>query len=120
MTVTEQQHSDMVRQLSKPGADIISEMTAQQAHLLHMAVGVSGEAGELLDAVKKHVIYGKPLDFDNMIEELGDLEFYMNGVRQALCLGRQRILEANMKKLAKRYGAKYTNVAAQERKDKQS
>lgn len=120
MTVTEQQHSDMVRQLSKPGEHIISEMTAQQAHLLHMAVGVSGEAGELLDAVKKHVIYRKPIDFENVIEELGDLEFYINGVRQALCLGRQRILEANMKKLATRYGAKYTDVAAQERKDKQA
>ena len=49
-----------------------------------MVVGVSGEAGELLDAVKKAVIYRKPLDLENVIEELGDLEFYMEGLRQGL------------------------------------
>lgn len=38
-----------------------------------MATGVSGEAGELLDAVKKSVVYKKPLDRENVVEELGDL-----------------------------------------------
>lgn len=120
MTETETKHSDMVRSLAKPGEDIIENMTPEEAHLMHMAFGVSGEAGELLDAVKKHIIYGQELDFDNVIEELGDLEFYLGGFRQALCIGRHRILESNIKKLAVRYGETYSDEAAQARKDKQA
>ena len=86
-----------------------------------MAVGVAGEAGELLDAVKKHTVYCKAIDVENVIEELGDLEFYMEGVRQALGLTREQTLEANVAKLSKRYeGLKYSNQAAIDRADKVS
>jgi NTP pyrophosphatase (non-canonical NTP hydrolase) len=112
-------HSSMVTALIKSGRTIAEEMTAEDAHLIHMAVGVSGEAGELLDAVKKSVIYRKPLDVENVIEELGDLEFYMEGLRQGLGLTREQCLEANIKKLSKRYGEKYTDAAAHARADKE-
>lgn len=46
-------------------------------HHLHMSIGVAGELGELLDAVKKHVIYEKPLDVVNVVEELGDVWWYV-------------------------------------------
>jgi hypothetical protein len=59
-------YTDFVRALSKPGTDIVSEITPLDAHRLHMAIGISGEAGELLDAVKKAVIYRKPLDIANV------------------------------------------------------
>ena len=39
------EHSKMVTGLVKPGADIISTLTPQKADALHMAVGISGEAG---------------------------------------------------------------------------
>jgi hypothetical protein len=45
-------YTHMVKVLAKPGADIVASLTPETAHLLHMAVGVSGEAGELLDAVE--------------------------------------------------------------------
>jgi NTP pyrophosphatase (non-canonical NTP hydrolase) len=47
----------MVKALVKSGEVIANEMTGSNAHLLHMAVGIAGEAGELLDAIKKAVIY---------------------------------------------------------------
>ncbi len=110
---------EMVATLCKDGAEIKQEISPLQAHLLHMAVGVSGESGELLDAVKKHVVYQKPLDRANVLEELGDLEFYMEGLRSAVGITRQETLDANMKKLGKRYeGFKYSNEAAQTRADK--
>jgi NTP pyrophosphatase (non-canonical NTP hydrolase) len=115
-----QEHARMVALLVKPGDQIKEEMTAHDAHILHMAVGIIGEAGELIDAIKKKVIYQKPLDMLNVIEELGDIEFYLEGLRTALALNRDETLDANISKLAKRYGEKfqYTNQAAQERKDK--
>ena len=111
-------HPELVTALAKPGADIVATLTPEDAHALHMAVGISGESGELLDAIKKAAIYRKPIDRANVIEELGDLEFYMEGLRQGLGLSREETLAANVRKLSKRYeGQKYSNAAAQARAD---
>lgn len=114
-----ERHTDMVRALAKPGAKLVAELTPNSAHLLHMAVGVSGEAGELLDAVKKHAVYVRAIDRANVVEELGDLEFYMEGIRDALQITREEVLDANYNKLKERYkSAAYSNEQAQERADK--
>lgn len=112
-------HPELVKNLAKPGDKIIKEMSGLQAHLLHMSLGICGEAGELLDAIKKVAIYQKSIEMPNVIEELGDLEFYMEGLRQGLNISREECLANNINKLSKRYGEKYSNSAAQERKDKQ-
>lgn len=110
----------MVQRLAKPGVAICQSLTPLNAHLWHMATGVAGEAGELLDAVKKVAIYNRPIDRDNVIEELGDLEFYMEGIRQTLSIPREQVIAANMKKLGTRYAdAKYSDEQAQARADKQ-
>lgn len=112
-------HEEMVKVLAKPGQDILKEMTPEQMHWVHMAIGISGEAGELLDAVKKAAVYQKPLDLMNVVEELGDLEFYMEGLRSALGVTRGMTIRHNIDKLAKRYaGFQYSNQAAQDRADK--
>lgn len=114
------EHHQLVQALAKPGADITASLTPEPAHLLHMSIGISGEAGELLDAVTKAAIYRKPIDRDNVVEELGDLEFYMEGLRQGLGITREETLKANIAKLSKRYASgKYSNQQAQERADKQ-
>ena len=118
--MNEQDYDKMTAALSKAGRDIINELSPEKADLLHMAVGVSGEAGELLDAVKKATIYNKPLDRENMIEELGDLEFHMSRIRQIIGVTRDEVLEHNYKKLSKRYSSgEYSNKQAQERADKE-
>lgn len=110
---------NMVSALVKPGQTIIEELTPSKAHDLHMAVGIVGEAGELIDAIKKAVIYNKPLDRDNVIEELGDIEFYMEGLRQSLNITREETILANIEKLGKRYSSgNYSNQQAQDRADK--
>lgn len=112
-------HPELVAALAKPGADIVATLTAEDAHLLHMSVGIAGEAGELLDAIKKAAIYRKPIDRANVVEELGDLEFYMEGLRQGLGITRQEVLEHNIAKLSKRYSSgTYSDKHAQERADK--
>ena len=109
----------MVQTLAKDGAVIKEELTVKDVHMLHMVVGLCGEAGELIDAVKKGAIYRKPYDIENIIEELGDLEFYMEGIRQALNITRETTLECNIAKLGKRYkGMKYSDKSAQVRADK--
>src|SRR5690554_4006225 len=77
-------HNELVKAIVKPDATILMSLQPGDCNLLHMTCGVSGEAGELLDAIKKHVFYRKPLDMENVIEELGDIEFYLEGLRQQL------------------------------------
>lgn len=95
------------------------KLTPNQCELLHAAIGIAGEAGELLDAVRKHVFNGQPLDRENVIEELGDLEFYMMAAMMNVGVLRPHLQELNMAKLSKRYESGYTDQQAQERKDKQ-
>lgn len=110
---------ELVKRNVKSGADIARNMTASEANLWHGATGISGEAGELLDAIKKHVVYKRELDLENVIEELGDLEFYMEQVRQELGITRECVVDYNITKLLKRYPVGYSDQAAQERADKQ-
>lgn len=63
-------HRDMVAKLAKPGADIIESLTAPRADLWHHVTGVVTEAGELLTFTGA----------ENLVEELGDMEFYLCGV----------------------------------------
>lgn len=87
--------------------------------LTHAALGIAGEAGELVDAIKKHVIYGKPLDLANVREEIGDLRFYLEALCNVLDLNDQTIIQENINKLAKRYkDLTYSSGAAIERADK--
>ena len=112
-------HPELVAALAKPGADIVATLTPEDAHALHMAVGIAGEVGKLLDAVKKAAIYRKLIDRSNVIEELGDLEFYMEGLREGLGITRQEVLDHNIAKLSKRYSSgSYSDKHAQERADK--
>lgn len=74
-------HPELVKALAKSGADICSTMEASEAHILHMAVGVSGEVFELLGAIVED-------DRDNALEELGDIEFYFEG----LCQGTDAVI----------------------------
>lgn len=87
---------------------------------LHAAVGVCGEAGELADAVKKEVIYGKLADRKNVVEELGDLRFYIQATMMLYNISEQEVLQENANKLCERYkGIVYSDESAIARADKQ-
>lgn len=119
MEFSEIKHDEMVRALAKSGDAILQSMNGDDAHNLHMAVGVCGEAGELMDAIKKAVIYRKPLDRANVVEEIGDLMFYITGLLQGTDISMDECINNNIQKLSKRYSSgTYTNSDAIARKDK--
>ena len=100
-------------------ATLAKKMPSIVEDRLHAAVGISGEAGELLDAVKKNWVYNKELDSENVKEELGDLMFYITAMMLLQGIALHEVLHANAEKLEKRYaGLQYTDAAAQERADK--
>ena len=112
-------HRLIVARLAKDGGQMMVEQSPQDCHLNHMVIGLAGECGELVDAIKRKTIYRKPLDMANVIEELGDIEFYLEGIRNSLCITRQETLDANIAKLEARYNSgSYSDKQAQERADK--
>lgn len=76
--------------------------------LLHAAMGLCTEAGEFMDMLKKHILYGKPIDTVNLAEELGDIQWYDALAVDALEETLSDILERNIRKLRARYPNKFT------------
>jgi NTP pyrophosphatase (non-canonical NTP hydrolase) len=76
--------------------------------LLHAAMGLCTESGEFMDMLKKHILYGKPIDRPNLQEELGDLEWYIALAIDELTTTFGVVFELNINKLRARYPNKFT------------
>lgn len=95
--------------------------------LLHGAVGLAGESGEVLDHMKKLWVYDKPLTAETLAkieEELGDVIHYYFMVMLKLSeltnhdYDLSFFFRNNMRKLAKRYPNGFSKEAALARADK--
>lgn len=86
--------------------------------LMHAALGLAGEAGEFADAIKKHLVYGRDLDRENAIEELGDVLWFVALGCNALGVSMADVAQANIDKLRRRYPEKYEDALAHRRLDK--
>lgn len=78
-------------------------LSKEKMDLLHAAVGLVTESIEFFDQVYKHVLLDKPLDKVNLIEELGDIDWYKNIPHRQLNISAGQVWELNIKKLEKRY-----------------
>lgn len=87
---------------------------------LHAAVGISGEAGEIMDALKKAWVYGKPLDEQNILEEAGDILFYLQALLLECGFSIPDAMYHNIEKLKKRYPEGWNQAAAIARADKET
>jgi NTP pyrophosphatase (non-canonical NTP hydrolase) len=88
--------------------------------LLHAALGLGSEAGEVQTTVKRMHAYDADLDTNNLLEELGDIMFYAVALASVCGMSMEQVLEANMRKLSKRYpSGSYSNEQALLRADKQ-
>lgn len=89
----------------------------EMQRLIHGALGLSGEAGEVTDMIKKHVIYGKDLDVDHLKKECGDVLWYMAVILDAIGSSFEEVMAMNIAKLDARYPNGFTEQAALDRKD---
>jgi NTP pyrophosphatase (non-canonical NTP hydrolase) len=78
----------------------------------HAVYGLVTEAGELMDQIKKAKIYNKELDTFNLMEEAGDLMWYLALLSDELKVSFEEIWETNVKKLKVRYPEKYSDEKA--------
>lgn len=66
-------------------------------------LGLTGEAGEVADIIKKHLYQGHNLPRDKIVEELGDLMWYIALTASLIGTDISEIMEKNIEKLWQRY-----------------
>lgn len=76
--------------------------SVQQAQC-NWAMGLSGEAGEYIELIKKFVFHEKPLIVDSVLKELGDVLYYISMCATVNNLSLKDIAIANIEKLRNRY-----------------
>lgn len=72
-------------------------------YMLECAMGMSGESNEILEHFKKYRWHGHELNVEELIDELGDVLFYVVAMMNALNLDASEIMLNNHNKLTKRY-----------------
>lgn len=80
--------------------------------VLHAIIGISTEAGELLDAAKKYLFYAKDIDYVNLDEEIGDILWYIAIYCNARNITIESLMQQNIAKLMERYPEKFTSEKA--------
>ena len=96
----------------------IYQLTGVQRSIIFTEKLMVVVAGDLLDHVKKHVIYGKELDVSAIGMSLGYLQYHLAAACAEMDVTVESVKAANMAKLQVRYGKKYSNEAAIARADK--
>jgi len=108
---------DFVRQTTSPAstnyADLLSRLSQLEVEsdvdvprLLTAALGMSAEAGEFTEVVKKIFLQGKPYNDESvfhMKRELGDIMWYIAQACMALDTNFDEIMKMNYEKLSARY-----------------
>jgi NTP pyrophosphatase (non-canonical NTP hydrolase) len=115
-TIEPNKYIEFVRQTTSPASseysklvDRLNELEGQGAdvsRLMTAAFGMSAEAGEFTEVVKKIFLQGKPYTEENifhMKRELGDLCWYLAQACMALDITFEEVLEMNYEKLSARY-----------------
>jgi len=115
---------------SAPSTDyaaLVQRMTALETEdadvckLLTAALGLTAEAGEFTEVVKKILLQGKPYNEENvfhMKRELGDICWYLAQAFMALDTDFDEILEMNVDKLKARYpGGEFDVHKSENRKE---
>ena len=117
MTVDTEKYLDFVAGVtSDPSSDLpallqrITELDVEHdcdvPRLLTAALGLTAEAGEFTEVVKKIILQGKPYNEDNvfhMKRELGDICWYLAQACMALDTTFDEVIEMNVDKHKARY-----------------
>ncbi|ELA6946625.1 nucleoside triphosphate pyrophosphohydrolase family protein [Vibrio parahaemolyticus] len=79
---------------------------------LHALLGIVSEAGELCESIYSCIINNDPLDRDNLIEELGDVMWFIALFARSLDTDLENIVTINIEKLKVRYPEQFSDFQA--------
>jgi NTP pyrophosphatase (non-canonical NTP hydrolase) len=79
------------------------EYKSKHDMLRNAVYGLNGESGEVIDILKKHEFQGHAFDRDKIIDEAGDVCWYIAEIAYVLDVKLEDVFEGNINKLSKRY-----------------
>jgi NTP pyrophosphatase (non-canonical NTP hydrolase) len=80
----------------------------EKDQIANAVMGLAGEAGEVIDLYKKTLFHGHTLDALTVIDELGDVLWYVAAIASLEGLSLNDIAQANIDKLLARYPNGFT------------
>ena len=83
--------------------------------IINAALGLTGEAGEFADIVKKYRFQGHKLEKDHLAKELGDILWYVAMGCEAIGVSMDKVMEMNIEKLKARYPEGFDSDRSQHR-----
>lgn len=101
-----------IKEYSEQAKRTLADLNNKELDNIHMVLGIFTEGGELADVFKKNLAYGKPIDWINVQEEIGDLMWYIANFCNINNFDLEKIIENNIKKLRSRYPEKFTEYDA--------
>jgi NTP pyrophosphatase (non-canonical NTP hydrolase) len=88
--------------------DTFDPLTFANEHTLHGAIGLVGEAAEVLDILKKTVYKSVKVDTAKVVDECGDCLFYLAMILRSVGSSLDEAMTVNNKKLELRYGKTFS------------
>lgn len=88
------------------------EKVPNPGELLNGALGLTGEAGETADMIKKYIFHGHELDREALVKELGDVCWYVALLCKAIDVSLEEVLTKNIDKLKARYPEGFSESAS--------
>jgi NTP pyrophosphatase (non-canonical NTP hydrolase) len=85
--------------------------------LMVCGLGVSGEAGEITDYIKKVLFHGHSLDPIKLAKEIGDCLWYLSYLSDSIHINLETIMQMNIDKLKARYPDGFDPILSQNRKE---
>lgn len=98
--------------IRRDGLIRVDEPPHHMARLIHAGFGMVTESAEFIDQLKKHIMYGKPLDRVNLLEEAGDLLWYVALAIHTCGSTFEAVWQRNIQKLRVRFPDKFTSENA--------
>ena len=91
----------------------------ERERFIKFVFGLTGEAGETVDCLKKHLFHGHPLDREKLAIKLGDLMWYVAVIATTAGIFLDDIAVGNIEKLRARYPEVFSkeNSINRERKE---
>ena len=91
------------QEYSKLALRTANDLGGRLDNIMHAAMGIAGEAGEVIDLVKKTYAYEKTLDDKKLIEEVSDILWYINLLLAVMDRTWEEVFDLNIAKLEARY-----------------
>lgn len=104
------EYQEAARRTSGVTSKYLTQHSVQMA-----ALGLSGEVGELNDHIKKAYYHGHPLSLAKIVEEVGDILWYIAEMCSANGLELEDIAIENVEKLKRRYPEGFSSEASKNR-----